>query len=244
MRALSASKLLSVWEQGLGDSQVERALCLLAAACPDRTPEDLARLSIGRRDALLMSLREQTFGPQMLSRAACHQCGEAMELSFNLAQIRTEQSASTAEVFSVKVNDYEIDFRLPNSEDLRRAIVSRDVETGRRLLFASCIVRAGACGEEKAVDELPDEVRQAVVNRMAEADPQSEVQLDLMCPSCRHRWLITFDIVSYFWDEINAWAYGLLREVHQLAAAYGWREEDILAMSAWRRQVYLEMVGG
>src|ERR1044072_517686 len=210
MRALSASKLLSVWEQGLGHSTVERALVLLAAACPDQSPEELARLSIGRRDALLMMLREQTFGPQMLSRANCHGCSEAMELSFNLAQIRTRQTTSTAEVLSLKVNDYEIDFRLPNSEDLLRVMGSSDVETARRLLFASCIVRASVCGEERAVDELPDEVRQAVVSCMSEADPQSEVQLELLCPSCRHRWLITFDIVSYFWDAINAWAYRTL----------------------------------
>jgi hypothetical protein len=34
-----------------------------------------------------------------------------------------------------------------------------------------------------------------------------------------------------------------MREVHTLAAMYGWRETDILAMSAWRRQRYLEMIG-
>jgi hypothetical protein len=51
-------------------------------------------------------------------------------------------------------------------------------------------------------------------------------------------------VVAYFWSEINAWAYRLLGEVHSLASAYGWREEDILAMSPWRRHVYLEMVGG
>src|ERR1041384_6655621 len=113
MHALSASKLLSVWEQCLGCSPVERALVLLAAACPDQSPEELARLSIGRRDALLLTLREQTFGPKLLSRANCHGCSEAMELSFSLAQIRTEQTASTAEVLSLKDNDYEIDFRLP-----------------------------------------------------------------------------------------------------------------------------------
>ena len=35
----------------------------------------------------------------------------------------------------------------------------------------------------------------------------------------------------------------LLRQVHTLAMAYGWREIDILSMSALRRQVYLEMLG-
>ena len=77
---------------------------------------------------------------------------------------------------------------------------------------------------------------------MAEADPQADIQLALSCPACGHQWLSTFDIVSFFWSEINAWAYRILREVHILASAYGWREADILAMSPYRRQLYLEMV--
>jgi hypothetical protein len=50
------------------------------------------------------------------------------------------------------------------------------------------------------------------------------------------------DIASYLWSEIHAWAGRMLRDVHALAAAYGWREADILAMSPWRRQAYLEMI--
>ena len=34
---------------------------------------------------------------------------------------------------------------------------------------------------------------------------------------------------------------GTLRDVHGLAAAYGWREEDVLRLSPTRRQIYLEL---
>jgi hypothetical protein len=51
-----------------------------------------------------------------------------------------------------------------------------------------------------------------------------------------------FDIGAFLWEEIAAQARRLLREVHTLARAYGWREADILVMSAARRQAYLEMV--
>jgi hypothetical protein len=65
--------------------------------------------------------------------------------------------------------------------------------------------------------------------------------LDFACPSCGHEWQSLFDIAAFFWAEIAAQARRLLREVHQLASAYGWREADILAMSARRRRAYLEM---
>jgi hypothetical protein len=78
---------------------------------------------------------------------------------------------------------------------------------------------------------------------MGQADPLADLTLLATCPACGHNWRILFDIVSYFWDEIQAWGGRLMREVHTLASAYGWRETDILAMSAWRRQRYLEMIG-
>jgi hypothetical protein len=79
---------------------------------------------------------------------------------------------------------------------------------------------------------------------MVQADPQADVQLALTCPACGHQWEATFDIASFFWSEIDSWAHRILREVHTLASAYGWREADILAMSPQRRQLYLEMVSG
>jgi hypothetical protein len=50
-----------------------------------------------------------------------------------------------------------------------------------------------------------------------------------------------FDVVSYFWGEIEDWAMRLFRDVHSLAAAYGWSEREIIGMSARRRRLYLEL---
>jgi len=48
--------------------------------------------------------------------------------------------------------------------------------------------------------------------------------------------------VAYLWNEIDAWAYRTLQEVHTLAKAYGWSEEEILRLSAWRRHFYISLV--
>jgi hypothetical protein len=90
---------------------------------------------------------------------------------------------------------------------------------------------------------LPAEVVSGIAESMAQADPLADIQLKIDCPSCRHRWRAAFDIVSFLWTEIEAWAGRMLSEVHTLARAYGWREAEILALSATRRQFYLEMVG-
>jgi predicted DNA-binding transcriptional regulator AlpA len=77
---------------------------------------------------------------------------------------------------------------------------------------------------------------------MAAADPLADIRLGLICPACGHAWQVLFDIVTFFWSEIDAWARRTLREVHALARAYGWREAEILALTARRRQHYLEIL--
>ena len=58
------------------------------------------------------------------------------------------------------------------------------------------------------------------------------------------RWLEPFDIASFLWTELHAWASRTLYDVHQLAAAYGWSEAECLSLSARRRGYYLELIAG
>jgi hypothetical protein len=241
MRGLGASELLEVWDRGLTQSSAQRALGLLAAACADTSPETLAALSIGKRDALLLTLREQTFGPEMAGLAVCS-CGEQLELSFTALDIRAGSGMQPAQELFLDVAGYELCLRLPNSLDLLAAIYT-DLARNRCLLLERCVLSASRDGTPVGVDRLPAEVVETTINRLADADPQADVWLAVSCPSCGTRQRVSFDILAFFWSEIEAWALRVLREVHTLAWAYGWHERDILALSSNRRQSYLEMVG-
>lgn len=243
MRTVSAPELLDVWERGNVQSSVNRALSLLSAACPEASADSLTKLNICERDARLLTLRERTFGSQLIGIATCPDCRERLELTFDVADIQvTSESGPTGEL-TIDASGYDVRFRLPNSLDMDAIADHKDVDLARKELLESCLLSVDYNGEEISPDHLPASLVEAIVDRMAEADPGADVQLALSCPSCGHQWHETFDIVSFFWSEINAWAYRTLREVHVLALAYGWREADILAMSPWRRQFYLEMVG-
>jgi hypothetical protein len=244
MRPLSASVLLEVWERGLAQPPVQRAITLLALACPETPFESLAKFSIGQRNIRLLALREQMFGPQLYSLAKCGGCNEQLELTFSTADILAAGASEPSQTYAVRHGDYEVQFRLPNSEDLAAVVHSEDNTATRQLLFERCILAAHHDGENIAACQLPAEVEQEVMERMAQADPQADVQFALVCPQCGHQTQAHFDILSFFWSEIHAWAYRLLHQVHILASAYGWRESEILAMSPWRRQFYLQMVRG
>jgi hypothetical protein len=242
MRPLTTHELLDVWEVAAALPPPERALALLAAACPEQPADTLARLSVGQRDARLMTLREWAFGPRMVSVAACPRCGGQLELSFEVADIRVPP-AEPPELLTLAIDGHEVRFRPLNGMDLVALARAGARADGARFLLGRCLLSARRGGEEQQPDDLPDEIVQAVVQTMAEADPQADVELALACAACGHRWLAPFDIVSWFWSEIDAWACRLLRDVHSLARAYGWSEADILALSPWRRQFYLKMVG-
>lgn len=241
MRPLSTSALLRIWETGYNEPAYRRALLLLAGACPEESADALARLTIGTRDARLLTLREWTFGPRLVCVVACPACGERLEITVNASDIRATAPESVGDEFNLELDEYGVAFRLPSSIDLQAASSCVDSESVRALLIKRCIRSIRRRDEEIGVDQSPTPVMEAVINRMAELDPQADTQLLLTCSACNHHWHTLFDIVSFFWSEIQAWASQVLREVHILASAYGWREEDILAMSPIRRQLYLGM---
>jgi predicted RNA-binding Zn-ribbon protein involved in translation (DUF1610 family) len=248
MRPLSAAQLLDAWERGVAQDSIDRALTLLAAASPDTTRETLAQLPIGARDALLLTLREWTFGAHLVSVTNCPNCGEWLEFAFDVADIRASVSPFQGETtegvrsITLSVDGYALAFRLPNSDDLRAVTQTRELESAKCALLERCIVGVNETYAHET-RELPGAIADAVAAKMAEADPQANVQLAFECPNCGHHRQATFDIVSFFWAEIDAWAQRILREVHTLASAYGWREADILALSPRRRQIYLDLIG-
>ena len=248
MRTLSTAEWLAIWERGAPGSPVQRALLLLEAACPEQSRESLASVAVGERDARLLALRERMFGAIFHGTATCPRCRDLLELSFSADDIRrAAANRSPAEsgvtTHRVQVNEYELRFRLPDSRDLEAIALVSDVSEARRMLFERCVVNIQHDGAKRAGNEVPDEVVRWVEQRMAEIDPQGDVQLSLTCPHCGHQWPAGFDIGSFLWSELHVWALRTLEDVHVLASAYGWHEADILTLSPWRRQAYLELVG-
>jgi hypothetical protein len=242
MRALSAHDLLEVREAGEHLHPLDRALVILAATCPELSWDELAALSVGQRDALLLAVREQTSGPRLEGFVECPQCAENLEFEVTAADLRAPDPGVREEAWEFSEGELSVRFRLPNSLDLGAAALCPDPAVARGLLARRCVLQASRDGLPVVPDKLPAETVSALGERMVEHDPQAEVLLDLRCPACEHRWEALFDIASFLWEELAAHAERLLREVHALAGAYGWSESEILGLNARRRRSYLEMV--
>lgn len=245
MRPPSPADLLDAWERGCHQPPSWQALVLLEAAAPGQAPGALAGMSIGQRDACLLRLRESRFGTRVTGIVTCQACQEQIEVDFDIRQVLTcpPAGAETAmAALSVSEAGYQVSFRLPGTGDIPSSVRDGDVESTRRALFERCVVTACHDGRAVPAAALPAHVVDAVEARMGEADPQADIRLALTCSECAFEWEATFDIASFLWAEVDAWARRTLYEVHLLASAYGWRESDILALSPPRRRFYLEAV--
>jgi hypothetical protein len=155
-------------------------------------------------------------------------------------------------VYQLDTGGYTVRFQLPGSRHLAAVANAARQEVGpvageavagaRTNLLEQCVLEVDRAGERLAVSDLPDDVSAAVVEEMANADPQADVRFQIACAACAHSWAVPFDILTFLWAKIAERARTLLFEIHLLATAYHWREADILALSPARRRTYLDLV--
>jgi hypothetical protein len=234
MASLSPHGVLSAWERGLHAHPVDRALVMLAAAFPGAATDDLASLSVGERDARLLAVREETFGPRLESLAQCPACGERLEFALSTTDLKVDLP-DPPPLLEVHLGEERLAFRLPNSYDLAAVAHCADPNEARLLLARRCLLDAD-------LSQLPSGAIEDLSSKVAACDPQSDILLDLACPSCGHAWQVVFDIGPFLWEEVSGEALRLVQEVHTLARVYGWSEADILSMSPARRRLYVDLV--
>ena len=257
MRPLSAATIVRLWEEGAALRPFERAAALLALATPELSEEERGALTIGERDARIMALRALTLGPQLDCFAECPRCRERLQFALPAAEMIQRGQAGPAppapssQEHVLSWRAYRVRYRPVTTADLAAALRSPGSETGDAGRIGDALLRtlpplraAQRCRAwTSAPGPLPQALVRTLVERLGTADPGAETLLSLACPACTHRWQSVLDVATFFWDELASRARRLLREVHTLARAYGWREAEILALPGRRRQSYLELVG-
>lgn len=230
----SASALLAAWERGQARSVALRGLLLLEVGHPDRTPDELAALPLGVRNRLLIALRGRLFGEELEGVAACGVCEESLETRLTLAPVPGAGTEVAAPVHAVRIGGHEVSFRLPTTADLL-ALPDLAAENAAAWLLDRCLVGATVAG-------LPAAVAAGVTSAMGDLDADAVMELAVTCPHCSSPVVVPFDPAAFLWAEVDQWAWRLLDDVAALASAFGWPERDVLAMSPWRRQAYLELI--
>jgi len=240
----TVAELLSTWEAGLAAGERQRALLLHALARPADDLDRLLAVPLGQRDADLYGLRRYLFGEEVPLRLECRECGEPLEFALAVGQLAgsgptPEESTVDCELDGAR---WSVRYRLPTGADLAAAAAAGP-SRARQVLLSACVVSSTVDGAPVAAAHLPPAVQARLAGAVADADPRADVRLDVPCPACAQHTKAVLDIASTLWTELDSWARGTLLDVHLLAAAYGWTEPEVLALSPLRRRYYLELAG-
>jgi hypothetical protein len=233
---LPAITLLALWETGAAHTAAARPAALLAASA-GVPMEAAARLPLGWRDARLLEWYGEVAGCRLEALTGCPQCGKSVELEFDIADVR--RPCGAGEPVTVQQDGVSLTWRPPDSLDFCHAAEAAGEEAARRVLLERCLTVEGA-GEE----EPPPHLMTKLMELAAAADPQADVRLALTCPACVAEWEAPFDIGAFLWARIQSGALRVLSEVHELAAAYSWSEQEVLSLSPVRRAAYLQLLRG
>ena len=247
MEALTPADLLDAWERGASADDHERALVLLGYARPDVSPEALGSIPIGGRDVALLHLRATTFGETMTAVTSCPSCGDQLELRLEVADLIAGEPEDTADGEGGSGSDWivatageqRVRVRRPTTADLVAALeaasmVGGDPAVARHELVRRLVIDHPPSGLDEALET-------AIEDAVGVAESGLDMTIDVGCPACHHEWETWIDVPGFLWTEVAASARRVAGEVAGLAVAYGWRESDVLALSPWRRQLYLDL---
>lgn len=244
MTVPSGPELLDTWEAGLAASDADRALLLHALARPSLDTSRLLNTPVGCRDTDMLTLRALLFGELAQVRLRCADCAEELEFALEIRQLLTRDGPAedADEPIEVALGEWAVRFRLPTPADLLAVGQAAPAEA-RSLLMERCVVTVTRDAQPASAANLPAEVQEKLAEAVAQADPDADLRLDAPCPACGHHTSAVVDAASFLWAELDAWARGILAEVHLLASRYGWTEPEVLALSPRRRRHYLELAG-
>ena len=220
---------MEAWERGSPEPALSRPLALLRTAGADGVLVDLSLIA---RDARLFALRRMTFGEVLRGVLPCNACGARMEFEIStgaiLARIEEPRDAEWS------AGGWSFRMRPVTTRDLSGIASMPDAR--QRLLERCTAVDAQDAPAALAV------CQNVAVEQFNRLNRDAETRFTLNCPACAEGVEVDLDIGRFLWMEVRHGALTLLREIHELASAYGWCEHDVLEMSSARRAMYLEMV--
>jgi hypothetical protein len=236
-----STRLLALWERGLGHTGATRADVMLQVY----GGMDAAPRTLGERNLRLLEVHARLFGQELELLSHCRSCGAAAQFSLDCRALAARMPAvGDGRSYQVEIEGHLIEFRLPDAADLVDAsqVETEDAFVAR--LLERCVLACTRDSAHVAVRDVPEPVLDGLSRHMETLDPAARVSFAVECPHCSAGWDARLDIDQLVWARVQAAAERLLLEVDSLARAYGWTEREVLELNPLRRAAYLQLVNG
>lgn len=242
MESISDRELLDIWDSAINHSLIEKSLLLISKSFPNRSLKEVACLTIGERDACLFNIRKQLFGSELHNVTTCPHCRQRIELQTSVESLSGQGGKALIwekKPLEIAYQGKQINFRIPNSEDMLEIMKIENPDMRQQVLLERCMEDSSL---SLPSSDYASDLLEAINQKIEACDPLADISLDISCPDCGHRWTSCFDIMWFLWSEIDTWAKKLIQDVSVLAANFGWAEQDILGMSHYRRNLYINRI--
>jgi hypothetical protein len=245
MRSLSCNEVVTLWERGMDLSPWDKGALALSLVEPTLSPENVLSLSLGDYQSLLADLYAQMFGEEIEAVFECESCSELMELSFSLQEVvpRGIQSGCISSTLKTSFGT-ELLYHPLRVSDFAKASHLAEESEALECLVGGCLLDARREGKSVVASSLKDEEIEQLAHAIEKLDPLAQPSIEIACASCGKVQTHPFSISDFFWDKVAEKARRLVMQVNLLAQAYGWSEEQILALSERRRGLYMELLEG
>lgn len=233
---MNNSSILNIWDSCVDKNQAFKGVALASLALNEKNHSNISDWSIEKRDVALFHVRKTLFGNKFSNIAHCPQCNQTVEWDLYLQQMGIPNLIDIPDNLEIpiKIADYNLMVRLPNSNDL--------FSNNKDKIIENCILNFKEYNEQLIDQKIPDILVNQISSKYDEICKASNITYHLNCVECEHKWQVIFDIVAYLWKEIDQWAKSFLGQIYMLAKTFGWSETDIINMSDNRRNYYLNLL--
>jgi hypothetical protein len=189
---------------------------------------DVLSLPVAVHDRLLASLYRLEYGEDVSCQATCRACAEPFQFRFALPALLASQDEAAANCGLPGEHGC---WETPSGAFLRPPDL-RDAAAGAPADLLARIARS----------PVPPEAVEDLTAFLERASPILAIDLDTACPGCGEAQIIAFDLARFLVRALAAEKPFLIREVHLIAARYGWSHSEIMALPRADRRAFATLI--
>jgi len=199
------------------------------------TVERAEELSVADRQFLMRRLAGLLGRDEVWLSASCGACDERFDIFVRQSELPNQEGGAAYPFVDLENDGGRCRLRVPNGRDQTALASIADPQEAQWTLVERCFIE----GEGRWSSPQRHEDWLSAVEEALDAEaPQVALTARTECPECGAENDVALD--PYL--VLRSVSSSILADVHSLASAYHWSEEEILSLPTERRRLYLELV--
>jgi hypothetical protein len=221
------------------------ALCLREAGNTPIERKFVVEMPVGLRMEALIRLAALADSRTFCWRLRCTstECGQESEFELTADEIVSQGSElRDLPALETEIAGEPVLVRRPTGADQAQWI-AQPPERESEFMLRAILVRP-SLDDLLAKGQSLESIAVAIDEVMDRFDPLPGFHVSGICPHCGKSSEVSPDLSGVALERLFRGQQALIEDVHRLASHYHWTEDQILELPAWRRQSYLDLIGG